>query len=423
MLVSKVDKSQEENFDEQNIVEGEILESWPDKKESKKESKEGSKEGLKNSKFETSESDEKDQESLEDSNSDSEDSDNSKGSYKNSDKDDDKSDDAENPEDDSSENPETYEDDSDLDDSEEEKTSKTTDIEKIIKKKNEKKKESNVWQYFWYTLIFLIITAVLLVQFNASKNSENKALALVNGEKLTQADFDTEYNKLDNFTKAAVSKEQVLEFLIKRKILLQEVKAQGITNENEQEALQELIEKAVSNINISQREVEDYYNANIQQFNVSDSVRAQHILLCYNESTSCNVNATEEQVKLNVGRLIRLIQKGESFESLALNYSNDPSVQENKGDLGYMARGQTVPEFETLIFSLKIGEVSFTKTIYGYHIVKKLDEIKSGFVPLESIQDRIAESLLLQKKQEAADKYIEDLYEKAEIVRYDEKKE
>jgi len=49
MLVSKVDKSQEENFDEQNIVEGEILESWPDKKESKKESKEGSKEGLKNS--------------------------------------------------------------------------------------------------------------------------------------------------------------------------------------------------------------------------------------------------------------------------------------------------------------------------------------------------------------------------------------
>jgi peptidyl-prolyl cis-trans isomerase SurA len=67
----------------------------------------------------------------------------------------------------------------------------------------------------------------------------------------------------------------------------------------------------------------------------------------------------------------RIVDGGESFESLAMVYSNDPGSRDNGGDLGIVSRGDLVPAFSTAAFKLKDGEISpVVKTQYGYHVIQ-----------------------------------------------------
>lgn len=64
------------------------------------------------------------------------------------------------------------------------------------------------------------------------------------------------------------------------------------------------------------------------------------------------------------------IQKGEAFEKVAKDVSQDGSASEG-GDLGYFGRGRMVPEFEKVAFSLEKGQVSdIVKTRFGYHLIR-----------------------------------------------------
>jgi len=64
-------------------------------------------------------------------------------------------------------------------------------------------------------------------------------------------------------------------------------------------------------------------------------------------------------------------QKGKDFAQLAKQYSEDPGTKDKGGDLGFISRGQVVPEFEEAIFALKAGGISpIIQTPYGLHIAK-----------------------------------------------------
>ncbi len=64
------------------------------------------------------------------------------------------------------------------------------------------------------------------------------------------------------------------------------------------------------------------------------------------------------------------INQGESFSGFAENLSIDPSAKNNKGVLGWVSIGQTVPEFQSAAFNLCVGCVDIVKTDFGYHIIK-----------------------------------------------------
>lgn len=89
------------------------------------------------------------------------------------------------------------------------------------------------------------------------------------------------------------------------------------------------------------------------------SVRASHILV---------------DTKQEADSLKSRIDKGESFEELAKEYSKCPSGQKG-GDLGYFERGQMVPEFDQAAFSLPVGKVSEpVQTQFGWHLIKVVDK-------------------------------------------------
>jgi peptidyl-prolyl cis-trans isomerase C len=89
---------------------------------------------------------------------------------------------------------------------------------------------------------------------------------------------------------------------------------------------------------------------------MSDRMRASHILV---------------EQEFEAQDLIKKLEAGETFESLAQTFSNCPSGKSG-GDLGEFSRGQMVKPFETACLELGPGEVSGpVKTQFGYHLIKR----------------------------------------------------
>jgi peptidyl-prolyl cis-trans isomerase SurA len=95
------------------------------------------------------------------------------------------------------------------------------------------------------------------------------------------------------------------------------------------------------------------------------------------------------------------ILRGEDFSELAKQYSDDPSVTYNGGNMGWVGRGQMVPEYEATAFRLEKNEISQPfETEYGFHIMQLLDrrgnEYHSRHILIspepseEDVQDAIA---------------------------------
>lgn len=85
----------------------------------------------------------------------------------------------------------------------------------------------------------------------------------------------------------------------------------------------------------------------------------------------------DDQKELTKRELIEIrdkILKGEDFSELAKRHSDDPSVTYNGGDMGWVGRGQMVPEYEATAFRLEKNEISQPfETEYGFHIMQLLD--------------------------------------------------
>ena len=90
-------------------------------------------------------------------------------------------------------------------------------------------------------------------------------------------------------------------------------------------------------------------------------------------------DAPQDQVANAEGRIMevkRLLMSGDSFESLALKYSEDPSTSSKGGMLPWFGTGKMVEEFEDAAFGLEsIGDVAGpVRTSYGFHLIKLLDK-------------------------------------------------
>ncbi|RLD62760.1 MAG: peptidylprolyl isomerase [Bacteroidetes bacterium] len=81
------------------------------------------------------------------------------------------------------------------------------------------------------------------------------------------------------------------------------------------------------------------------------------------------------RVKERLRNFKERINNGKSFATLAVLYSEDPGSAKKGGELGFVGRGDLVPEFAAVAFNLKEGEVSkIVKTDYGYHIIQLIEK-------------------------------------------------
>lgn len=156
--------------------------------------------------------------------------------------------------------------------------------------------------------------------------------------------------------------------------------------------------------NITDKEVEKYYEDEI----VGDR-EVYHIQIIPEVTTTMTDDEKKEKEEeaLNEAKaIIAKLKKGESFESLAEEYSDDESTKSDGGNLGFINKGSYgSDEFDKEVYSLEIGAYSKTpvKTTKGYEIVyvksekdkKELDEVKDDIK--EAIKEaKLAEDATLQ---------------------------
>ncbi len=131
------------------------------------------------------------------------------------------------------------------------------------------------------------------------------------------------------------------------------------------------IEDVAQQVQFSGDDIRDYYENNLDRFVSNEERKSSHILVAIDQDT------TDEQA----AELIKEIQSKleiETFEELAKQYSDDPGSAAQGGDLGWAETGLFVPEFESALFSMNVGDISeAVKTDFGYHLIR-MDDIKPG---------------------------------------------
>jgi peptidyl-prolyl cis-trans isomerase D len=152
---------------------------------------------------------------------------------------------------------------------------------------------------------------------------------------------------------------------------------------------------------ISEDDQKIYYQSHVDQYKVPDRAHVAHILF----KTVGKTDAEIAEIKKKADDVLSKAKHGGNFADLAKQFSEDTS-KDKGGDLGWIVRGQTVPEFEAVAFSLPKGSVSdLVKTQYGFHIIQVLDRETARTMPL----DEVKPSIISQLQQEKADQLGETI--------------
>jgi len=107
--------------------------------------------------------------------------------------------------------------------------------------------------------------------------------------------------------------------------------------------------------------------------NRPDSLKASHILIAYKDALRAdpNLSRSKEQAEKLADSLYNVLKRSSSdLTQLAIQFSDDGSVAQNSGDLGWFADGQMVYAFNEAVNNTRIGDITLAETPFGYHIIK-----------------------------------------------------
>lgn len=296
-----------------------------------------------------------------------------------------------------------------------------------------------------------IITILLLIAIFSGCKPENKAIAKVSGQKITQKEFDEELARLttalvppgyemseeeDKVFKAQILNSMIQKEMFSKKLdelniepdteqvdfqfsqllsqyesedkMKEEIESKGFTIEELKEefsyrtrlnALSEFIDNM--DTQIPEEQLTEYYNENLEKyFTSSPSVTARHLLIKVEDS---ELEALDE-----INRIRSEILDGLDFAEAAKKYSQGPSSV-NGGLLQKFGRGQMVKEFEEVAFTSEINSISEpVLTQFGFHLILVEDRQDGKVVPFDEAKERINAQL---KK----DNFYKTLEEEAKI--------
>lgn len=269
-------------------------------------------------------------------------------------------------------------------------------------------------------LLSAILMSIILISGcgNAKLKNGEEVVFSVNGKNVTADSF---YKNLRDKYGSAIMidmiDKKILDIVYKddeeietqAKNQLETLKAQYSNNwedtlknagyDNEKDLLEEFIlnyqrNKAIEDYiedTITDEEIKNYYNENT----VGD-ISAKHILISV-KSNNDEDGLSDEDAKAKAEDIIKQLDNGGNFDTLAKENSTDTGSAEKGGDLGYFNKGDMVEEFETAAYNLKTNEYTKkpVKTSYGYHIILKTGEKDKP--KLKAVKENIIETLKDEK--------------------------
>jgi len=221
-----------------------------------------------------------------------------------------------------------------------------------------------------------------------------KVLATVNGVEITERDVEiarAEIGEQIANMPAEESRKNLLLYVIENQLLAEAAKKESVDEGDaakevmayyRRRALHDLYYDRKIRDAVSEDTVKKTYDERIKQIESKPEVSARHILV-----------KTEEDAL----DIIERLNRGSDFAELAKEKSTGPSGSQG-GDLGYFSKGQMVPEFDKVVFTLKKGEVSEpVKTQFGWHVIKVEDKRVSKPPAFDTVKGQLIAGMVSQK--------------------------
>ncbi|UCG52620.1 MAG: peptidylprolyl isomerase [Candidatus Latescibacterota bacterium] len=238
---------------------------------------------------------------------------------------------------------------------------------------------------------------------------ESPVLVRVDGEALTKHDFDLFLPSDYQDVLTADEKRECLDRWITTQLLYDEAIRRGLGVSPDIDArlehykkdlvAHELVQKVIQErAVVTEAEARAYYDEHREEY--LKEFRVSHIL----------VDTPEAAEK------VRSLLGSKSFTYLARRYSIDKHTH-GGGDLGYLSRGNMLPEFEDVVFSMKVGDVSdVIESEFGYHIIKITDIRDARFtLDFADVAMEVEQILTLNKRNAVYDSLVATLRSNAKI--------
>src|ERR1700691_547849 len=157
---------------------------------------------------------------------------------------------------------------------------------------------------------------------------------------------------------------------------------------------------------VSDQDLQAYYDEHRDEFRVAEQVKVSHILI---KTPLPTPGAKEDEKAVADARakaedVLKQVKAGGGVGQIRGKHSDDPGSAKSGGELGWIGRGRTVPEFEKAAFSLGKGQTSdLVKSSYGFHIIRVEDKQEAHLKTLAEVKSEIEEKVKQQKAAQATE--------------------
>lgn len=224
-------------------------------------------------------------------------------------------------------------------------------------------------------ILLLTFPCMLGLNSTAQAQDSNQALLTIDGKPVDKDElvYLISKGKGTDTPTSGISREEFeenLDLFINYKLKVREAEAIGLDKSEEffrefESFKETLIYPYLIKNSLEEGELRKVYSRMLEV------VRASHILFQFPPNASTEDSLIVLKMALKVKSEI---ENGGSINELAVNYSDDPSVKVNKGDLGYFTSLQMVQPFEDAAYNLQVGALSDpVLTNFGYHIIQVQD--------------------------------------------------
>jgi parvulin-like peptidyl-prolyl isomerase len=332
--------------------------------------------------------------------------------------------------------------------------SKVESKSKLNKSKNKNSKDTN-WPMIALLIIAVVIVGVVIYMALSGgfvKSEKDSVVAVINGEPIYKSEVVGRSNLLKTTIDPAISDEQVLNMTITDKLLVQKARKMGLITTDEEvksvlvdimtkngidesalksdlEAknisydflfklyrdtitINKLINESMNNLSVSDDEIKQFYDDNIDLIQMPDMVQVRHILFLFGNETE-NQTYDRSKVVLN-----KINNDKSNFCTLVSTYSEDPGSLDSCGEYNFSKDFPFVPEFLDAGFTMIPGDVKTIKTQLGYHIMYKVSNIPGKLPQLNEVEDGLRPIILQEKSVKAYQLLISTLRDDAIIEIY-----
>lgn len=268
-----------------------------------------------------------------------------------------------------------------------------------------------------FFIIILFVTSVFNVVNAQEKVVVDQVIAIVGRQVVLQSDIETQVLQMrtQGYYSSGDVKCEVLEDMLYSKLLVNQAVLDSV-DVSELEIMAETDRRLNYFVNQigSEEKLEEYYKKSIADIkeDFRDVIKEQLLSQRMQQQASMGLKVTPQEVRsfytniptdslpiintefkieqilvkpeIKEVEILRIkdklrefkgrINTGDNFATLAVLYSEDPGSAPKGGELGFVGRGDLVPEFSAVAFNLDPGEVSkVVKTTYGYHIIQLIE--------------------------------------------------